>query len=160
MFWKTKSEKEIEANARAKERATCEEHFLNELSIQRKRFQCKLNDREKELSSEHEKREKDIETKFGIEISRLFNRIAVLEDENRRYLEAVSRVAPYAYKLESIAQSLAVESQEIAVEKARKMANINNVKHELESTMRKIEKLSPKLNKLMNIDSEYPEVIQ
>ena len=157
MFWKSKSEKEIEMKAKSEERIRCEILYLDEIKKEKKIYREDLEDQKKELNSESNKKIRELETKFGLEISRLNNRIAFLEDENRRFLKAVSLISPYAYKLESIASSLAVESQDIAVEKARKLANINNAKHELETTIRKIEKLSPKINKLMNVNIEFVE---
>jgi hypothetical protein len=133
MFW-NRSVKQIEARARAKERAIVEGYYIIELKNQRAKFIKELDDQRRELEKKNRDDMKVIEKKLGAEIVSL--KIQVYEDFIPQALKAVFAIRNK--------RELRFNEASLEWKEAR------GAEGQLEYLQREVERITPKVNRYLN----------
>jgi hypothetical protein len=158
--FKSKTIEMIEAEARKKERKICEDHFLEELNIQRERFSESAKERDKlhaqELKTvkdeENKKRTEEVHRvtqKYVNHLRKLKNTIAEKDlkiEETRNAWEMFKEFMPDAIRLSNILKIRSQIDMDNSVEKFRDSAALED---NFESLGRKIRGITPHIEGLL-----------
>ena len=141
---------------RAEQKAADEVFYLEAQRALRKRYQKAFDKNGQDYIVKlkqklSEARRKDLDT-----ITELRNELKALKEQNDRYLQAVAVVAPFAHKMQIHYSKLVEESKETAMVENRRYAKISQENDQLETDIRLLSNVIPRLNNLLRED--IPEV--
>jgi hypothetical protein len=149
MFW-NRSVKQIEARARAKERAIVEGYYIIELKNQRAKFIKELDDQRRELEKKNRDDMKVIEKKLGAEIVSLKIQVYELNkqvDYDKKAWAIYKDFIPQALKaVFAIRNKRELRFNEASLE----WKEARGAEGQLEYLQREVERITPKVNRYLN----------
>jgi len=148
----------IKAEARADERARCDQHYLEEQCKQRKQY---AEDKENARRA-HDKELKDNEAAlvkhYEIEISELHSIIARKNSQLRNSQDAWDLFKGVLPEIKNYASIMETKAKANADMKIRDLASAREIDDQLENIQRKMRSIEPQVDKLLSMN-EIPTML-
>lgn len=150
LFIKTKTVKDIEARARAKERQKQEVFYTKELEKQRERFIKSLQEQEIHINEKHQENIKQLREKFNKEVMKYRTRMSASQNEIRQWQRAwliLKEFVPRALNSATMLKAEAfIEQQKVSA----KLGKREGIADNLESLQRDLIEIGPRIEKLIS----------
>jgi hypothetical protein len=151
-FWKNKAEKQIEIEARSKQRAEDEKYWLQQLSKQRDRFMEDMEKQKKSLENEKQEEIQKIKNTCDENIGQWKQRVVeanvYISDAQKAWLaykDFIPKAMDYANMLKT---GLFVKQQEMT----RQMGQAAGAEEGIEGLQRSLIEITPKIEKLLHFN--------
>jgi hypothetical protein len=150
--FKKKSIAEIEAHAQVKQRSIDDKFYTDKLDEQRKFFIDKMKKQEMDMQTIFDKRIKDVENKFTIDIIRLKKKLLEYKEQVKRDHKAwikFKNFIPKALSLSEKLKAVTFAEQQKALDKNRLVEQIENG---FEYINIELNKVAPEIESLMKLE--------